>query len=383
VKVAVDARLLSRPLTGIGRYTYEMCNALLGIEGIILYLYSPGVISGDVRKNLSPARIRDMTWNNGMLRQLWSETYLPMWAKLDEVDVFWGPAHRLPRLLPKNIPRVVTIHDLVWRYAGETMSSATYFLEKTQMPFAVRSADIIVADSYSTADAVTLEFNTQEDQVVVVPLAAKDHKEPAALVQQENLDVQQPYLLFVGTLEPRKNLTRLLEAYARLPVTVKVQANLVIAGGKGWGNVSIENEILRLNLSEHVRLLGYVNEKKLDALYSYAEFIAMPSLYEGFGLPLLEAMIHGVPVLTANNSSMPEVAGEAGLLVDAKDIHSIENGLKQLITDRDLRGELAAKAKENAKRFSWDNSAQQLVLCFERAISTRRGYFDQKGLVEL
>ena len=373
MKVAIDARLLSRQLTGIGRYTFEMCLALLKIEGITLYLYSPGSIKNDVRQHFSSAHIREMNWNNGLLRQLWSESYLPLWAKLDEVDIFWGPAHRLPRLLPKNMPRVVTIHDLVWRHAAETMSSATYLLEKTHMPFAARSADIIVADSYSTADAVSLEFNTEEDRVVVVPLAAKGDQEPAAFIQLKELDIQQPYFLFVGTLEPRKNLTRLLEAYALLPVAVKVQANIVIAGGKGWGDVNIEDEILRLNLSENVRLLGYVSEKQLNALYSYAEFIAMPSVYEGFGLPLLEAMVHGVPALTANNSSMPEVAGDAGLLVDAKDIHSIKNGLRQLITDRNLRGKLAAKAKGNAMRFSWDTSAQQLILCFERAISIRRG----------
>lgn len=371
MKVAVDARLLSRPLTGIGRYTFEMCLALLKIEGITLYLYSPGAIKNDLLQHFSSANIRDMNWDNGLLRQLWSESYLPLWAKLDEVDVFWGPAHRLPRLLPKNIPRVVTIHDLVWKHAAETMSTSTYLLEKAHMPFAARSADIIVADSHSTAEAVRLEFNTEEDRVVVVPLAAKDDPEPAALMQLKELDIQQPYLLFVGTLEPRKNLTRLLEAYARLPSDTKAQANLVIAGGKGWGDVNIEDEILRLNLSESVRLLGYVSEKQLNALYSYAEFIAMPSVYEGFGLPLLEAMIHGVPALTANNSSMPEVAGEAGLLVDAKDTHSIEKGLRQLITDKNLRGKLAAKAKGNAKRFSWDTSAQQLILCFERAILTR------------
>ncbi len=371
MKVAVDARLLSRPLTGIGRYTFEMCRALLKLESIALYLYSPAAIKDEVRQEFSSAHLREMNWNNGLLRQLWSESYLPLWAKLDEVDVFWGPAHRLPRLLPKGMSRVVTIHDLVWKYAGETMSPATYVLEKIQMPLAARSADMIVADSYSTASAVKLEFCVEEGRLAVVPLAANCDQDLISFGMLEELGIQQPYFLFVGTLEPRKNLASLLAAYACLPKSVKAEAMLVIAGGKGWGKVDLGDMIAKLDLGEYVNVLGYVNESMLATLYAHAKFLAMPSIYEGFGLPLLEAMVYGVPVLAANNSSMPEVTGDAGLLVDAQSIDSIANGLKQMITDKERRNKLAANTKLNAARFSWDKSAQQLFTVFEKAISVR------------
>jgi glycosyltransferase involved in cell wall biosynthesis len=371
MKIGVDARLLSRPLTGIGRYTLEMCRALSKEPNISLYLYSPTPIKPDVLLSLASANIRTMNWDNGLLRQLWGESYLPLWAKKDEVDVFWGTSHRLPRFLPSAIPRVVTIHDLVWKYARETMRSATYLLEKFQMPSAVGAANVIVTDSQSTADAARLEFRIEPDRLAIIPLAANYIQHSNSFDVLREHDICCPYFLFVGTLEPRKNLTRLLTAYSGLAKEVKSQVGMVIVGGKGWGKINLEDTISQLELGKYVRVLGYVDEETLRVLYASAQFLAMPSLYEGFGLPLLEAMVHGTPVLTANNSSMPEVAGDAGLLVDAQDVGSIASGLHQLIIDKELQNKLAKNAKSNAARFSWDDSARQLIAVFERAISAQ------------
>jgi glycosyltransferase involved in cell wall biosynthesis len=137
------------------------------------------------------------------------------------------------------------------------------------------------------------------------------------------------------------------------------------------GGINIDNVVADLGLAKHVRLLGYVDESTLATLYSNALFLAMPSLYEGFGLPLVEAMIHGTPVLTSSNSSMPEVAGDAGFLVDALDIGSIENGLHKLIGDKAIRDKLASNTKKNAARFNWDQSARQLVSVFEKVTGNR------------
>jgi glycosyltransferase involved in cell wall biosynthesis len=372
MKIGVDARLLSRPLTGIGRYTLEMCRALSQIPEVSLFLYSPSSIQDVVRRKFSSAQFRTMNFKNGMLRQLWSESFLPLWAKMDAVDIFWGPAHRLPHFLPKAIPRVVTIHDLVWKYAGETMRRPTYFLEKIQMPLAVRAADSIVADSQATANAVKLEFGIDADNLMVVSLAGNSVKNVASFDDLSAQGINGSYFLFVGTLEPRKNLTRLLTAYSLLPKAVKLQTSMVIAGGKGWGKVNLEDTIARLDLDGYVKVLGYVDEPKLAALYAHAKFLAMPSLYEGFGLPLVEAMMHGTPVLTANNSSMPEVAGDAGLLVDAQDINSIRDGLMNLLSDEVLRNKLGNNAIIQAIKFNWDDSARQLVSAFNDVISRRK-----------
>lgn len=371
MKIGVDARLLSRPLTGIGRYTLEMCRALCKAQGVSLYLYSPAPVCDEARAGLETAVIRTAAWDNGLLRLLWSESYLPWWAKRDGVDIYWGPAQRLPRFLSGNIASVVTIHDLVWKYAGETMRPLSRILERYQMPLAVRISDEVVCDSLATANAVRREFCVDPDRLSVVPLGANLTESIVPFESLQQFDIERSYFLFVGTLEPRKNLVNLLVAYARLPEPVKAQAMLVIAGGKGWGGVDLQGIINRLGLAAHVRVLGYVDEPILATLYANAQFLVMPSFYEGFGLPLVEAMAHGTPVLTANNSSMPEVAGDAGLLVDAQGVDSIANALNRLITDKALRKKLATNAKANAARFNWDKSAEQLITVFEKAIATR------------
>ena len=294
-----------------------------------------------------------------------------MWAKRDEIDVFWGPGHRLPHWLPQKIARVVTIHDLVWKLAGDTMRPLSRLLERYQMPFAVKIADQVIADSNATAEAVMNEFRINSDKLCTISLGAEFVESTMPVETLTEVGVTRPYFLFVGTLEPRKNLTRLLSAYSQLPEEVKDQAMLVIAGGKGWGGIDINNIVNKMELNNHVCVTGYVDEEMLVTLYANALFLAMPSLYEGFGLPLLEAMVHGVPALTANNSSMPEVAGDAGLLVDAQDVSSVKEGLNQLISNKGLRSKFAANAKSNAARFNWDDSARKLITVFEKAISVR------------
>ena len=374
MKVGVDARLLSRPITGIGRYTIEMCQALAKVRGLSLYLYSPAPIPYAVMKGLGETHIRTKNWNNGLLRQFWTESYLPSWAKKDQVDIFWGPAHRLPLCLPSHMARVVTIHDLVWKYAGDTMRPLSRLLERYQMPLSVKKADKVVADSMATLSALDREFDIDSNKLSVVTLGTSSPVDIAPFKALQDLyNISRPYFLFVGTLEPRKNLLRLLAAYSRLPDSIRNDALLVIAGGQGWGGIDIRNAIANLGLESHVRLVGYVDEPTLASLYKNALFLAMPSLYEGFGLPLVEAMAYGTPVLTSNNSSMPEVTGDAGLLIDAEDIGSIENGLTKLILDEEMRNSLADKAQNNVARFNWDESARQLITVFDEAISVRQG----------
>lgn len=372
MKVGVDARLLSRPLTGIGRYTLEMCLALCEIEGISLFLYSPSDIDESLVGRLSKATIKTGSWSNPILRQLWTESYLPLWAKKDGVDLFWGAAHRLPRWLPKRVARVVTIHDLVWKYAGDTMRPLSRQLERYQMPIAVKAADAIVTDSNATAEAINKEFSTNANKLSVVPLGVNLSKKLAPFESLEKQGINQPYFLFVGTLEPRKNLSRLLTAYSYLAAPLRERAMLVIAGGKGWGGVDIKDMVADLGLERHVHILGYIDESALATLYANALFLTMPSLYEGFGLPIVEAMAYGVPVLTSNNSSMPEVAGNAGLLIDPLDTQSIKNGLEKMIGNDELRKGLAMNARENATRFNWNTAADKLLSVFEKAIDGRR-----------
>jgi len=372
IKVAVDARLLSlSPLTGIGRYTLEMCNVLRKMDRVSLFLYSPSPILSLYSSSLEGAVFRVKNLNSMLLRRLWYETYLPWRVKRDNMDVFWGPIHHLPVWLPQQVASVVTIHDLVWKFFPETMRPLSRVLERIQMPLAVSRADHVVADSQATAQAVIEEFKASAERLSVITLGVSKFKPPQNIGALSKLNIHSPYFLFVGTLEPRKNLVNLLLSYSQLPPALKKRAMLVIAGGRGWGNVRLKELISSLQLAEHVILTGYVDDKMLATLYANALFLAMPSLYEGFGLPLVEAMSYGKAVLTSNKASMPEVAGDAGLFVDPYDPESITQGLQQIISDQGLRDKLAANAKTNAARFDWDESARKLVGVFEKSIAAR------------
>lgn len=373
MKVGIDARLLSRTITGMGRYTLEMCLALSRVPEISLYIYSPSTIDQKIVESLALAKIRTTAFKSVFLRQIWSESYLPFWVYQDEIDVFWGPAHRLPRHLPDNVARVVTIHDLVWKYYPETMRPLYRLLEKIQMPPAIRSADCIATDSIATADAVQKEFSVISDRIEVVSLGVSQKKKPESLAPLHSYGIDRPFILTVGTLEPRKNIERLLRAYSCLEAGLKDNNLLVIAGGSGWGDVSVPELIIEFYLEKHVIMLGYVDDEILELLYCSAQFLAMPSLYEGFGLPLIEAMSHGTPVLTSNNSSMKEIGEAGGLLVDPLDINSIREAMSRLLSDSKLRDSLSSMAKTAASEYGWEISAKKMFELFERAISMRKG----------
>jgi glycosyltransferase involved in cell wall biosynthesis len=299
-------------------------------------------------------------------RVLWGQAVLPFLVRDDRPDIFWGPAHRLPPALPQQIFACLTIHDLVWRFAGGTMRPVSRLMEQTLMPPALKRADAIVAVSQYTKADIQRSFPGLGVDISVVYPGVVARQSGHAVSYLEKWGVSRPYILFVGTLEPRKNLARLLQAYAGLPADARQEVDLVVAGAAGWGNVHLEKAVISLGLRGNVHLTGYVNERELSTLYENALFLAMPSLYEGFGLPLIEAMHYGLPSLTANVSSMPEVAGEAALLIDPLEVGAITDGLQRMIFSIELRARLSQAAERNVARFDWDKAASQLLDLFTR-----------------
>ena len=247
------------------------------------------------------------------------------------------------------------------------------WIESQLVPRALRSADRIVCVSKSTADAIQSEFPFVKDKVRVVSLGVTALPAPSTKECLQRFGIDRPYVLFVGTLEPRKNLQRLLKAYASLSHKLRRDYLLVIAGPQGWGGLDVRTEAVRLGIFESIKVTGYVSEDVLSTLYYHAEFLAFPSLYEGFGLPIVEAMAAGTPVLTSNVSSMPEVAGDAALLVDPFDEESIADGLKTLLTLESEALRLASRARANAARFSWQIAARELHDVLAEAVRVRRG----------
>ncbi|MBO6920448.1 MAG: glycosyltransferase family 4 protein [Rhizobiaceae bacterium] len=372
IKVGVDARSLSRPITGVGRYTYDMCRQLAQNPELELRLYSPAPILPEYRAPFNAEQITECQKpQNGLMRQLWGETILPYWAWKDQVDILWGPSHRLPRIRPKQFKTVVTIHDLVWKFAGETMKPLSRILERIQMPHAVKAADRVVISSTSTRTDLNSVLNVNFTKMDLV-YPAMDIEHPADLPRElpsiDDVFTSPKFILFVGTLEPRKNLLRLLEAYSDLSDALKTECQLAIVGGKGWGGQNLPEVIANLSLENHVHLMGYQNENSLQYLYSKAYILAMPSTYEGFGIPIAEAMKYSVPSIAGDNSSMVEVVGDTGLLVDADDTSALVDAISQLLSNKTLYQKLVENCSGQIIKFDAQNSANALYAVFQKSL---------------
>lgn len=366
MRIGVDARNLIHNITGIGRYVLEMCH-ILANKGHEIFLYIPQAPQVQL-PCLPKTTLKTGNSTNAFSRIYWGQFLLTKLVKEDNIDIFWGPAHRLPFHLSKSRPTVVTIHDLVWREMPETMHFGTWLNERLFMKHALRTADYIVTVSDATRHSLCRYYPFCKDKSRTIHSGTNSLIKNSSIPLSSILPFNTSYFLFVGTLEPRKNLIRLLEAYARLQPSLRENLFFVIAGGQGWKLDNLKQKIRELNIETQVYLTGYISDDELITLYQGARFLAMPSLLEGFGFPILEAHSLGIPVLTSNKSSMPEIAGDAGLLVDPLNITSISEGLCQLAENNELRASLQQKTKANAERFSWDRAAHELATLFEQAL---------------
>jgi glycosyltransferase involved in cell wall biosynthesis len=343
------------------------------VPSVHLRLYSPSPVCYDIHNDASSVVVQEgHCFNNKLLEQLWFELLLPVCIQQDGLDVLWGPAHRLPICITPHTPCVVTIHDLAWKFSPDTMRFAVRLSERFRIPVAVRRAAHIIVDSRKMADTLINELHIDEKKITIIPLSAT---QPDSIVPDsvpENLRIKKPYFLFVGTLEPRKNLVRLLTAYAQIEPSIRNKINLVIVGGKGWKGQRLKECISTLFPEDQIYLAGYVEDALLATLYKNAQFLAMPSLYEGFGLPVVEAMSYGLPVLTTENSIMSDVAENCGIFVDALDVSSIRYGLQKLILDKSLRKKLSDNALSDSLKFSWEESASRLISVFKKVVSSHK-----------
>ncbi len=359
LRIAVDARPLSIPLTGIGRYTEELLRRLLATPHH-WFLYSDRPLLSELPMP-DNVQLRIGHQRQRLMATLYPQWAYPRWGAQDQIDVFWSPRHHLPLALSPGVRTVVTLHDLVGFLAPETMTAMGRRLETWLTPRSIRKADAVIVDARSTLGDLDEVLGYGADKASVIPLAATA---PVQGVEHLPRPLPEAYFLFVGTLEPRKNLLRLLQAFStqahRMP-----SVQLVLVGAGGWGGQNLEQRLCRLAIEDRVLLVGRLDEASLHGYYRHAMALVLPSLYEGFGLPLLEAMQYGVPVITSNCSSMPEVAGAGGLLVDPRDVSNIAAAMVELATDDVLRQRLGAAALAQAAGFSWDEAAIQTLAVLE------------------
>jgi glycosyltransferase involved in cell wall biosynthesis len=269
---------------------------------------------------------------------------------------------------------VITIHDLNFLYYPQFLTAESHRYYNRQIEWAVQRADHILADSHATKSDLVSLLDVPLERITVVHLAADPAFRPLAEGQARRVAAQyglEPgYLLFVGTLEPRKNLPGLLQAYRLLRDAQVTASPLAIVGGKGWLYDEVFERVETLGLKGHVRFLHDVPNADLPGLYNAASVLATPSFYEGFGLPALEAMACGTPVVVADRASLPEVVGKAGLLVNPEDVDHIAQALTRVLTDEALRARMQTLGLAQAARFTWERTAQATLAVY-RGVTSR------------
>lgn len=269
---------------------------------------------------------------------------------------------------------VITVHDMVYKAFPETVRGRTKIMLNTGLKQSMKRADIIVTDSEFSKSEIIKYFPQHESKIRVVPCGVDLQKfrpcEDSERIQQvkKSLGINGEYFLYLGTIEPRKNLERLINAYYVLARKVKNPPKLVLAGGKGWLYDSIFRRVKDLKLSKKVIFTKYVPSEDMNPLMCGALAFVFPSIYEGFGMPPLEAMACGVPVLCSDCASLPEVTGDCAVICDAYSVRSIAKGLYKLYSDEKLRKDLSMKGLQRARQFSWEKSAQKLYDIYKELI---------------
>jgi glycosyltransferase involved in cell wall biosynthesis len=301
---------------------------------------------------------------------VWMHLALPLRVWRDRVDVFHAPAYTVPLALP--CPSVLTVHDLTIVKFPEWFDHPWFRVyARAMLPILVRRvARVVTVSQFSKRDLMKC-YGLPDEKIRVIPNAV-DHRlfhvryDPQAVrAAVQRFGIGGEYILSVGTLEPRKNLTRLVQAFARLRARGVDDHRLVVVGEKGWKYEAIFEAVRTLGLEGEVRFLGRVPQSDLPLLYRGAALFAYPSLYEGFGLPVLEAMACGCPVVCSDRSAMPEVGGPAAILVDPEDPEALAGAMSQVLGDRSLADAMRARGRTWAAEFHWEKAARALLALYE------------------
>ncbi|MFN2227025.1 MAG: glycosyltransferase family 4 protein [Anaerolineae bacterium] len=374
MRIGIDYTAAVRQGAGIGRYTRNLIRALAELDRQNRYtlFVAGGWGKGD---GLGPwpdnFRLRGVPLSDRWLNILWQRLRLPLPIQLvtGPLDLFHSPDFVLPPL--GRTPAVLTVHDLSFLRVPECFVPGFREYLEGAVTRAVGRARFILADSFSTRqDLIDLLAVEPERVAVVYPGVEPRFRpigDPAVLdMVRDRYDLPSHFVLGLSTLQPRKNFAGLADAFGQLLAAQGdelpfADLHLVIGGSKGWMYEETLAHIERLGLSDRVRFLGFVDDADLPALYNLASVFAFPSWYEGFGVPLLEAMACGTPVVAADNSSLPEVVGDAGLLVKAGDTDALASALARLVSSKELQTELKAEGQARARHFTWEKAAHQLL----------------------
>lgn len=350
------SRLSVQTRTGTEHYTWELLHALGQIDWHNRYTLYARAYPPALPPLPPNFLLRTIPWP-----RVWTHIRLSAEMLVRAPDVLFVPAHVVPLVHPRRT--IVTIHDLGYEHFPTAHPAQQRWYLRLSTRWSAHQAAHIIADSEATKHDLVQLYGIDPRKITVVYLGVSPRFGPVDDLQVlqtawTRYGIQPSYVIFVGTVQPRKNLGRLIEAFAQAGLG---DVQLVIVGKRGWLTEGIEALAARLGIAHRVRFTGYVDDADLPALLSGARALALPSLYEGFGLTALEAMRCGTPVLAARTSSLPEVVGNAGVLVDPLDVNDIARGLRQIVQDNELHAELRERGLQRGESWTWERCAQQTL----------------------
>jgi glycosyltransferase involved in cell wall biosynthesis len=375
MRIAVDYTAAVNQTAGIGRFVRSLIKGVVDIDQRNQYLLvharpnEDAVLDFPTASNVSR---RQLPISERLLTILWHRANLPLPVDVftGTVDLFHSPDFVLPPL--RGTKSILTVHDLAFLLFPECAHEALREYLLRVVPRSARRASFIVADSENTANDVICLLGVSPERVAVVPGGVDPRFQPVTdperlRMMRRLLGVETaPYVLFVGVIEPRKNLQGLIQAFELIKKRYRLPHKLVVVGRKGWLSDGIYEKYEQSQVRQDIVFPGFIPDEDLPTLYSAASALSMPSFYEGFGLPLLEAMACGTPVVASNAASLPEVVGDAAPQVDPNDIDALAEALAQVLTDDTLRAVNRARGLERAAQFSWQAAAQKLLEVYER-----------------
>jgi glycosyltransferase involved in cell wall biosynthesis len=338
---------------GIGEYSFELLQQFYKNQNIQFSIYLKD-------KPLPHMPEASSHWQYVLVRprKFWTQFGLPLYlfTHNPKPDVFFTPSHYAPRFSP--VPTAIAIMDVAYLKFPQLFAVKDLYQLKAWTRYSADNAKKIFTISESSKSDIIKEYQVLPEQVVVTYPGIKSSLPMKELKKQFKLS--ENYVLFVGTLQPRKNIVRLIEAFSKIK-NQKKDLQLVIVGKKGWQYEEILAAPEKFHVLEKVKFLDFVSDEDLPSLYTNALCYVLPSLYEGFGLPVLEAMQYNCPVITSNVSSLPEAGGDAALYVDPTNVSDIADKMSSLLTNDELRKELIAKGQKQIKKFSWEKTAKETL----------------------
>ncbi|HQZ99771.1 MAG TPA: glycosyltransferase family 1 protein [Thermoflexales bacterium] len=353
MRVAIDTQSTIGRKTGIGYCAIETLSAL--------------------RISYPEHQFIDLNLGRPILMRLherlcWQQWLVPRKARKIEATLLHVPGFDAPVL--RSLPTILTVHDLIGVLFKKNFPPISRFYWSTWLPFTIRFADLIIADSDATRRDITRLTNVSDERIRVVPLGVDRRFSPASQAQiqtcKKQLDLPDKFILYLGTLEPRKGVDTLIDAFSTSMLDEDVW--LVLAGKQAWFWDKIQNRLDASPRSNRIKILGYIPDEFLPALYSAARVFVFPSRYEGFGLPVLEAMACGTPVICSNAASLPEVAGDAAVQISPDDVRGLADAITATVSNDQFAANLSAKGLSQAGKFTWKNTARGVMAAYKEVV---------------